>query len=54
MDNKKGAPAQNGLDPDLAELLNIKQEKPAPEPGPGADRSGEPDFHTLFTEEKVR
>ena len=52
MDNNKGAPAQNGLDPDLAELLNIKQEKPAPEPD--ADHSGEPDFHTLFTEEKVQ
>ena len=50
MDNKKGAPAQNGLDPDLAELLNIKQEKPAPEAG--RDSSGKPDFHDLFTDEK--
>jgi hypothetical protein len=56
MDNRNDAPAQNGLDPDLAELLNIEEAKPEPEPAPvpGADHSGEPDFHTLFSEEKLK
>jgi hypothetical protein len=58
MDNGKEA-AQNGLDPDIAELLDIEEAEPvsSPEPnGPPAsvDRSGEPDFHTLFSEEKPR
>jgi hypothetical protein len=52
MDTKKGAPAQNGLDPDLAELLNIEQPRPEPEPEPGPESAGGPDFHTLFTDEK--
>jgi hypothetical protein len=52
MDTKKGAPAQNGLDPDLAELLNIEQPRPEPELEPGPESAGGPDFHTLFTDEK--
>ncbi|HYW85417.1 MAG TPA: hypothetical protein VFB30_19315 [Spirochaetia bacterium] len=47
MDNKKGAPAQDSLDPDLAQLLNIEQPRQEPEEG----RDG-PDFHELFTDEK--
>ena len=44
MDNTNDAPAKNGLDPDLAELLEIEEAEPIAE--------GEPDFHTLFAEEK--
>jgi len=59
MDKGKEAPAQNLLDPDLAELLDIEVEEaePVPEAEPhhaGGDASGEPDFHTLFSEEKPR
>jgi hypothetical protein len=50
MDNGKEAPAQNGLDPDIAELLDIEEAEPVSEPAP----SGEPDFHTLFSDEKPR
>ena len=54
MDKGKEAPAQNGLDPDLAALLKIEAE-PAARRRP-AERTrgdaGEPDFHTLFSEEK--
>ncbi|MGA2641120.1 MAG: hypothetical protein ABSG21_09475 [Spirochaetia bacterium] len=59
MDKEKQAPAQNGLDPDIAELLDIEEAEPVPEPAPqspfaGGDAAGEPDFHTLFSEEKPR
>jgi len=48
MDKAKEA-AQNGLDPDIAELLDIEEAKPA---APAAAADGEPDFHTLFSDEK--
>ncbi|HVO39127.1 MAG TPA: hypothetical protein VMV03_08880 [Spirochaetia bacterium] len=47
MDKAKEATDQNGLDPDLAELLSIETPKPAPGGGEGG-----PDFRTLFGEEK--
>jgi hypothetical protein len=55
MNSKKEAPAQNGLDPDVASLLGIEQPEPAvePAPEPAEDHSGEPDFGTLFAEEKA-
>ena len=56
MDKGKEAPAQNGLDPDLARLLKIEVDEPAVEPSapspPDFGDTGEPDFHTLFSEEK--
>jgi hypothetical protein len=51
--SSKEAPAQNGLDPDVASLLGIELPEPVVEPPaehPG-DHSGEPDFGTLFAEE---
>jgi hypothetical protein len=54
MNDKNGSAAPNGLDPDLAELLEIEQAAPVEEP-PAYSRepvAGEPDFHTLFAEEK--
>ncbi len=48
-DKVKESTAQNDLDPDLAELLDIEVPKAAPEP----PREGEPDFHALFGEERV-
>jgi hypothetical protein len=52
--SSKEAPAQNGLDPDVASLLGIEQPEPVvePAPEPAEDRSGEPDFGTLFADEK--
>ena len=53
MDKSKEATAQNGLDPDLAKLLNIEVDEAAAEPSaPAGGDTGEPDFHTLFAEEK--
>jgi hypothetical protein len=56
MDKKKEVTAQNELDPDLAELLDIKQVRPVAEPAdePGDDSAGGPDFQTLFTDEKPK
>jgi hypothetical protein len=58
MDKRNEGNAQNGLDPDLAELLDIEEAEPVAEASPehaaGGDRSGEPDFHTLFAEEKPK
>ena len=56
MDKKNDASTQNGLDPDLADLLDIEEAEPVrePAPAPGADHGGEPDFHTLFSEEKPK
>ncbi len=48
MDNEK----ENGLDPDIAELLEIEQEPATPAAPEGEARPGEPDFHTLFADEK--
>ncbi len=55
MDTRNEGNGQNGLDPDLAELLEIEEAEPVPVPAPaaGVDHSGEPDFHTLFAEEKA-
>ena len=52
--SSKEAPAQNGLDPDVASLLGIEQPEPVVEtaPEPAGDMSGEPDFGTLFADEK--
>ncbi len=45
--DKKGSPAtQDGLDPDIASLFDIEQEKP------GRDQAGGPDFRTLFEDEQ--
>ncbi len=54
MDTRNEGNGQNGLDPDLAELLEIEEAEPVPvvAPAAGAERAGEPDFHTLFSEEK--
>ncbi len=56
MDKGKEAPAQNGLDPDLAELLEIEEAQPVVEPAQPAtgEPDGEPDFHTLFADEKPK
>ena len=52
--SSKEAPAQNGLDPDVASLLGIEQPEPAVAtvPEPAEERAGEPDFGTLFADEK--
>jgi hypothetical protein len=54
MDNRKDAPSQESLDPELAQLLDIEEVEPVAEvePVPG-NHSGEPDFHTLFADEKA-
>jgi hypothetical protein len=55
MDKKNDESTQNGLDPDLAELLDIEEAEPVPDALSGADGEpavGGPDFHTLFSEEK--
>ena len=56
MDKKNDASTQNGLDPDLAELLDIEEAEPVADgasTGPdGEPAVGGPDFHTLFQEEK--
>ncbi len=44
MGKQNGSPSQNGLDPDLAELLSIEEPKTQAEEGP--------DFRTLFKDEK--
>jgi hypothetical protein len=50
MDKKSDSPAQqDGLDPDLAELLEVADAEPVAEPEQAGD--GEPDFRTLFGEE---
>jgi hypothetical protein len=57
MDKGKEEAAQNGLDPDIAELLDIQEAEPEPAsraPSAGGDASGEPDFHSLFTDENPR
>ena len=55
MDKGKEAPAQNGLDPDLAALLKIEAEPAARlRPAERTREPGEPDFHTLFSEEKPK
>jgi len=59
MDKGKEAPAENTLDPDIAELLDIEEAEPVSEPEPRSPSdvgaaAGEPDFHTLFAEEKPR
>ena len=58
MDKSKEATAQNGLDPDLAKLLKIEVDEPAARPSapslPDFGETGEPDFHTLFSEEKPK
>jgi hypothetical protein len=53
MANGKDESAQNGLDPELAQLLDIEDAEPAAEAEPTTG-DGEPDFHTLFAEEKAR
>jgi flagellar biosynthesis chaperone FliJ len=52
--DKKNPAAQNGLDPDLAELLDVAEAEPVADPTAeaGPDHVGGPDFHTLFSEEK--
>jgi len=50
MDKAKEA-AQEGLDPDVAELLGI-EEAPPPSPASGAGADGDPDFQTLFKDDK--
>jgi len=52
--SSKDAPTQNGLDPDVANLLGIEQPQPVAEPAPDQadDRAGGPDFSTLFGDEK--
>ncbi|HEY9594079.1 MAG TPA: hypothetical protein VHE79_06360 [Spirochaetia bacterium] len=54
MANRDDGAAQNGLDADLAELLDVEEAKPAEEPAQPVDPGarGEPDFTTLFGEEK--
>ena len=56
MDNRNDAPAQNGLDADLAELLEVEEAEPVSEPAQADDGAltGGPDFHTLFNEEKPK
>ena len=58
MDKGKEAPAQKGLDADLAALLKIEADEPAAEPSAPPQRTrgdtGEPDFHTLFSEDRPR
>jgi hypothetical protein len=60
MDDRDEGNAQNGLDPDLARLLDIEEAEPVsevelePEPAARVERPGEPDFHTLFAEEKPK
>ena len=59
MDKKNEASPQTGLDPDIADLLDIEEETPSETPSAPAPRGGRPpsaedgpDFHTLFAEEK--
>ncbi|HET6450903.1 MAG TPA: hypothetical protein VFI08_06310 [Spirochaetia bacterium] len=51
MDKAKDS-AQSSLDPDIADLLEIEPPAAAPAAPETESRPGEPDFHTLFSEEK--
>ncbi|MGA2480731.1 MAG: hypothetical protein ABSG63_18455, partial [Spirochaetia bacterium] len=54
---RKDTSSENGLDPELAQLLDIEEAEPVSEAEPVPEepggKPGEPDFHTLFAEEKT-